>query len=102
MDSAPTSLLAPDEPRPFTVTNEDGASPFVIICDHAGKYLPRRLQMLGLPESECQRHIAWDIGAGAVAACSETRSTRSSSGRITRASSSTATGCRVQRLRLSH
>jgi len=67
MDSASTSLLAADEPRPVTVTNEDGTSPFVIICDHAGKYLPRRLQMLGLPESECERHIAWDIGAGAVA-----------------------------------
>ena len=66
MDSAPTSLLAPDEPRPVTVTNEDGTSPFIIVCDHAGKYLPRRLQMLGLPESECERHIAWDIGAGAV------------------------------------
>ncbi len=66
MDNAPTSLLAPDEPRPFTVTNADGTSPLVIICDHAGKYLPRRLQMLGLPESECERHIAWDIGAGAV------------------------------------
>ncbi len=66
MDSAPTSLLASDEPRPLTVTNEDGTSPFVVICDHASKYLPRRLQMLGLPESECERHIAWDIGAGAV------------------------------------
>ncbi len=67
MNSAPTSLLAPDEPRPFTITNQDGTAPFVIICDHAGKYLPRRLQMLGLPESERERHIAWDIGAGALA-----------------------------------
>jgi predicted N-formylglutamate amidohydrolase len=67
LDSAPTSLLAPDEPRPFATTHEDGTSPFVIICDHAGKYLPRRLQMLGLPQAECARHIAWDIGAGAVA-----------------------------------
>ncbi len=66
MDSAPTSLVAPDEPRPVTVTNEDETSPFVIVCDHAGKYLPRRLQMLGLQEAECERHIAWDIGAGAV------------------------------------
>jgi predicted N-formylglutamate amidohydrolase len=67
MNSAPASLLAPDEPPPVTVTNEDGRSPFVIVCDHGGKYLPRGLQMLGLPEAECERHIAWDIGAGAVA-----------------------------------
>ena len=66
MDDAPTSLLAPDEPQPFTVTNEDGRSPFVIVADHAGKYLPRRLHMLGLRQAECERHIAWDIGAGAV------------------------------------
>jgi predicted N-formylglutamate amidohydrolase len=66
MDDAPTSLLAADEPRPVTVTNEDGSSPFVMVADHAGKYLPRRLQGLGLQEAECERHIAWDIGAGSV------------------------------------
>jgi len=66
MDDAPTNLLAPDEPQPVTVTNEGGRSPFVIVADHAGKYLPRRLQMLGLQQADCERHIAWDIGAGAV------------------------------------
>ncbi len=66
MDDAPTSLLAADEPQPVTVTNEGGRSPFVIVADHAGKYLPRRLQMLGLQEAQCEGHIAWDIGAGAV------------------------------------
>jgi predicted N-formylglutamate amidohydrolase len=66
MDDAPTSLLAADESQPVTVTNQDGSSPFVMVADHAGKYLPRRLQTLGLQEAECERHIAWDIGAGAV------------------------------------
>ena len=66
MDDAPASLLAADEPQPVTVTNEGGRSPFVIVADHAGKYLPRRLQMLGLQQAECERHIAWDIGTGAV------------------------------------
>jgi len=66
MDDAPTSLLAPDEPQPVTVTNKGGRSPFVFVADHAGKYLPRRLQMLGLQQEDCERHIAWDIGAGAV------------------------------------
>jgi predicted N-formylglutamate amidohydrolase len=67
MDNMPISLLAPDEPSPFTVTNADGKSPFVLVCDHAGQYLPRSLEMLGLTQAERERHIAWDIGAGAVA-----------------------------------
>ena len=46
---------------------EGGASPFFILCDHAGHRIPRALGTLGLPESELSRHIAWDIGAGAVA-----------------------------------
>jgi predicted N-formylglutamate amidohydrolase len=66
MDDAPISLLAADEPQPVTVTNQGGRSPFVIVADHAGKYLPRGLQMLGLQAADCERHIAWDIGAGAV------------------------------------
>jgi predicted N-formylglutamate amidohydrolase len=66
MDEVPITLIAPDEPQPVTVTNHDGRSPFVIVTDHAGKYLPRALQMLGLDRAECDRHIAWDIGAGAV------------------------------------
>jgi predicted N-formylglutamate amidohydrolase len=66
MNIVPAGLLEADEPPPVAVTNEDAKSPFVIVCDHAGKILPRRLQMLGLMESDCERHIAWDIGAGAV------------------------------------
>src|SRR5271156_4744626 len=66
MDDAPTRLLAPGEPQPVTVTNEGGRSPFIIVADHAGNYLPRRLQKLGLGQAELERHIAWDIGVGAV------------------------------------
>jgi len=60
-------LLSPDDPPVFAVTNENGRSPFVIVSDHAGKRMPRRLGQLGLANAECDRHIAWDIGAGAVA-----------------------------------
>jgi predicted N-formylglutamate amidohydrolase len=66
MTDAPTRLLAPDEPQPVAVTNEGGTSAFVIVADHAGNYLPRRLQGLGLAAAELERHIAWDIGVGAV------------------------------------
>jgi predicted N-formylglutamate amidohydrolase len=59
-------LLSPDEPPPIIVLREDAASPFLIACEHAGARIPRRLGDLGLPASDLTRHIAWDIGAGAV------------------------------------
>jgi len=59
-------LLEPDEPDPVTLDNEAGRSVFFLTCDHAGRAIPRRLGGLGLPERETQRHIAWDIGIGAV------------------------------------
>ena len=59
-------LLAGDEPPPFTVDNEAGTSPLLIVADHAGKHFPRRLERLGVSDAECERHIAWDIGIGAV------------------------------------
>jgi predicted N-formylglutamate amidohydrolase len=60
-------LLEPDEPDPVTLENEAGSSVFFLACDHAGRAIPRRLDRLGLPERETRRHIAWDIGIGAVA-----------------------------------
>jgi predicted N-formylglutamate amidohydrolase len=54
------------EPPPFTVENEAGTSPFLIVADHAGRYLPPRLGQLGLSDAQCRSHIAWDIGIGAV------------------------------------
>jgi predicted N-formylglutamate amidohydrolase len=66
MNETPDSLLATDEPPPFTVDNENGTSPLLIVADHAGKHFPRRLGQLGLSNAECERHIAWDIGVGAV------------------------------------
>ncbi len=60
------TLLDPDEPDPVTFDNETGRSVFFLTCDHAGRAIPRRLDGLGLPEHETRRHIAWDIGIGAV------------------------------------
>jgi predicted N-formylglutamate amidohydrolase len=61
------SLLAPDEPPAFEESQLEGHSDFIIVVDHASARIPRRLAMLGLPEHELQRHIAWDIGALSVA-----------------------------------
>ncbi len=60
-------LLADDEPPPCLQVPGRGQSPFVIAVDHAGRRIPRRLNDLGLPAAELQRHIAWDIGALSVA-----------------------------------
>lgn len=56
-------LLAPDEKPPVFVHRSEGASPFLLSCDHAGRLLPRSLGRLGLPDHELDRHIAYDIGA---------------------------------------
>jgi predicted N-formylglutamate amidohydrolase len=60
-------LLANDEPPAWHIENPNGASPYLIICDHAGRLIPRRLGDLGLSDNDRQRHIAWDSGAAEVA-----------------------------------
>src|SRR4029078_1672464 len=62
-----SGLLRPDEGEPVIVVNEKGPSPVVLICEHAGKTMPKSLGSLGLSLEDLTRHIAWDIGAEAVA-----------------------------------
>lgn len=47
-------------------TNAEGASPFVLVCDHASRDIPARYGTMGLTEAERASHIAWDPGALAV------------------------------------
>lgn len=49
------------------VTNARGASPYVVVCDHASNFIPERFGTLGLPQADLTRHIAWDPGALPVA-----------------------------------
>jgi predicted N-formylglutamate amidohydrolase len=67
MNETPDTLLAREDLPAFTVGNENGRSPFVLVVDHAGKQIPTGLGELGLAAAERERHIAWDIGARAVA-----------------------------------
>jgi predicted N-formylglutamate amidohydrolase len=60
MDHA--ALLEPGEPAPVMHVRPRGRSPFLILCDHAGLRIPRRLGSLGLPAHDIRRHIGWDIG----------------------------------------
>lgn len=48
------------------VSNAAGASPFVLVCDHASNRIPQRYGDLGLTATERLSHIAWDPGALAV------------------------------------
>jgi len=59
-------LLDSDEPNPVRVLRPDGGSPLFLTADHAGRAIPRRLRQLGVPDSEMDRHIAWDIGIAGV------------------------------------
>ena len=56
-------LLTQDDPPPVQVLRADGRSDLLLVVDHAGRAVPAALGRLGLPESEFERHIAWDIGA---------------------------------------
>jgi predicted N-formylglutamate amidohydrolase len=41
MNETSDKLLAADEPAPVTVRNESCLSPFLIVADHAGNFVPR-------------------------------------------------------------
>ncbi|MCW5747466.1 MAG: N-formylglutamate amidohydrolase [Alphaproteobacteria bacterium] len=60
-------LLSADDPPPFSTRNEAGRFPLLLLCDHAGKAVPRALGDLGIADAELSRHIGWDIGALDVA-----------------------------------
>ncbi|MFI5002859.1 MAG: N-formylglutamate amidohydrolase [Reyranellales bacterium] len=55
-------LLCPGDPPPFSVHNEKGRAPLLLLCDHASNAVPKALGDLGIPASELARHIGWDIG----------------------------------------
>src|SRR5450432_3028402 len=66
MSAELVALLAPDEPPAVIEYRTAGASPLLLVCDHAGRRIPRKLQNLGLSAAELARHIAWDIGIAGV------------------------------------
>jgi predicted N-formylglutamate amidohydrolase len=63
----PGRLLGPDDPAPVMQRSFGRRYPAVLACDHASRAVPLALANLGLGEAQLARHIAWDLGAGALA-----------------------------------
>ncbi|MDD9876600.1 MAG: N-formylglutamate amidohydrolase [Magnetovibrio sp.] len=60
-------LIGAGDPAPFEVVNRDGAADLLLVCDHASRAVPAKLDRLGLGDPAFERHIAFDIGAAGVA-----------------------------------
>ncbi|MGI9452117.1 MAG: N-formylglutamate amidohydrolase [Geminicoccaceae bacterium] len=58
----PQKLLGPNDPPPIEVINEGSDYPAVLVCEHAGRVVPKSLRSLGLRPNAFDLHIAWDIG----------------------------------------
>ena len=56
------TLVSENEPSPCGTSNVSKDAPWVFLCEHAGRRIPGSLEMLGLPQTEIDRHIGWDIG----------------------------------------
>jgi predicted N-formylglutamate amidohydrolase len=65
-DRASPAGAPPAEDRLVERFRTGGRARCLLLCDHAGRHVPRRLDGLGLPEHELRRHIGWDIGAADV------------------------------------
>jgi len=63
----PGGLLGPADPPPYTIHNESGKAPLLLVADHASRNIPAALQQLGLDAATLEKHIAWDIGSAELA-----------------------------------
>lgn len=61
------SLIAPDDPKPYSYFNEEGRAPLLIVCDHASNAFPAAMNRLGVANWVLEKHVAYDIGAADVA-----------------------------------
>lgn len=61
--TTPWPLIGPQDPPPWSVYNDAGKAPFLLVCDHASRAMPAAMQRLGLAPWVFDRHVASDIGA---------------------------------------
>ena len=62
----PTPADDPAAEAAFEILPGDVAAGLILLCDHASSHVPDDYGSLGLPPSEFERHIAYDIGAEAL------------------------------------
>lgn len=60
------SLLTKDDPNPVEIVNGHSDHPLLLVCEHAGRCIPSKLDGLGISGTALDSHIGWDIGAEAV------------------------------------
>lgn len=65
-NSAAQNLLSKDDPSPVGFINHNSGHPLLLVCEHAGQAIPKKLGDLGLTMDQLNSHIGWDIGAEAV------------------------------------
>jgi predicted N-formylglutamate amidohydrolase len=51
----------------YTLHREASEHPLLLVCEHASRFIPAGLTDLGLSHEAAREHIAWDIGALALA-----------------------------------
>jgi len=59
--------LGPGDPPPVQVSNPAGRARALVVCDHAAPRVPIGLGRMGLPAERLTEHIAYDLGAAALA-----------------------------------
>ena len=69
-DGAKPGVAGPIAPEVF---NAGGASPVLLVCEHASNAIPARYGDLGLSAEDLESHVAWDPGADSVARAVATR-----------------------------
>ena len=67
MQTGDSPLLAARDAQVFELLDKEPSVPVLIVCDHASRRIPESFGDLGLPSQYLYKHIAWDIGAGALA-----------------------------------
>jgi predicted N-formylglutamate amidohydrolase len=60
------SLLSEEDPQPYEIINKDGKAKCLVICDHSGIKVPKKLDNLGLTEDSFKEHFAQDIGSRSI------------------------------------
>lgn len=66
MHAHPSAILPAESAEAFEIVPGDAAGGLLLFCDHASNHVPADYGSLGLPGSEFERHIGYDIGAEAL------------------------------------